>query len=123
MTRRTLLTLALVLLPVATACGGGGGTSQPAGSIKVTMTDFKFDPGSISASHGKVVFFLVNQGSSAHDFVIQDASGSTVSKSDMVQPSDAGVFTVNNLAAGHYQVICDVPGHKEAGMTATLDVS
>jgi len=38
------------------ACGGSS-PSQPAGSTKVTMTEYKFDPSTISVPHGTVVFF------------------------------------------------------------------
>lgn len=87
------------------------------------MTEFKFDPSSLSAKSGKVTFFLVNSGSTSHDMVIADGSGNQVAKSDLVSPGDSSVFTVDNLAAGTYSVFCDLPGHKESGMTATLQVS
>ena len=87
------------------------------------MTEFKFDPATLSAKSGKVTFFLVNGGSTSHDMVITDASGKQVAKSDLVSPGDSTVFSVDSLAAGTYTVACDLPGHKESGMTATLQVS
>ena len=112
--------LATVLLG-ATACGGGA--SQPAGSIKVTMTEFKFDPSSIDAKAGNTVFFLVNAGTTSHDMSIRDTSGKTVAQSELVSAGDSFVFTVSNLAAGTYDFICTQPGHADAGMKGTLTVS
>lgn len=123
MLRNLRLLLLVGLVAAVAACGGGGQPAQPAGSIKVTMTEFKFDPSSLSAKSGKVTFFLVNTGNTAHDMVITDASGKQVAKSDQVSPGDSSVFAVDSLAAGTYSVFCDLPGHKESGMTATLQVT
>ena len=115
---------ALATAAVLAACGGGGGSSgQPAGSIKVSMTEFKFDPSSIDATHGKVVFYLVNDGTTSHDMIIADASNNKVAGSELVSSGDSFVFTVDNLAAGTYVFYCDQPGHRDAGMHGTLTVT
>ena len=107
-----------------TACGGsGGGTSQPSGSIKVTMTEFKFEPADLNATSGKVVFFLVNSGSTQHDLAIRDASNNRVDVSELVSAGDSIVFTVNNIAAGKYTIYCSQPGHEASGMKGTLTVT
>ena len=108
------------------ACGGGGGSSSsgaPAGSTTFHQVDFQFKPKTMSVAHGKVVFFLVNDGPSAHDMVIADSSGQSVARSSLVQPGDTSTFTIDNLAAGTYTVFCDVPGHRAAGMEGTLTVT
>ena len=109
-----------VVLLGAVACGGGGGTAQPSGSIKVTMTEFKFDPSNITVPHGKVVFYLVNSGTVAHDMIIADPSGNRIAGSDLVSTGEATVFTVDNLAAGTYTIYCNQPGHRDSGMQGTL---
>ena len=119
--------LAVAVLAVAflSACGGGtGGATQPAGSIKVTMTEFAFSPNSLTAPAGKVVFFLVNGGSVAHDLVVEKkADNSRVGASELVSAGDSSVFTIDNLPAGDYLIICDQPGHEASGMKGTLTVS
>ena len=114
---------ALFMLIALPSCGGGSSV-QPAGSTKVTFSDFKFDPRSISVSGGKVVFYLVNSGSTSHDFVItKDAAGKeVVGKSSLVAAGDTSTFTVDNIASGSYFFRCDVPGHADSGMTGTLSV-
>ena len=122
--RILLLTLGLAAV---VACGGGGGTSggsgAPAGSTQVNVMDFNFKPKDISVSSGKVVFFLVNSGPSAHDMLIADSTGKTLARSSLVQSGDTFTFTVANLAAGKYVFYCDVPGHRASGMEGTLTVT
>ena len=114
---------ALLLLVAGAGCGGsGGGASQPPGSIKVDMTEFKFSPSSLSVKPGTATFYLVNSGSVSHDMVINSPSGSRVAASELVQPGNTSVFTVNNLTAGSYPFICDQPGHEASGMKGTLSV-
>jgi plastocyanin len=119
--------VAVAAAALLTGCGGGGGSAQPSGSIKVTMTEFHFDPGSISAAHGKVVFFLVNSGTVSHDMIIStgtsSASGTIVGRSDLVSVGDTFVFTVDSLSAGTYYYYCDQTGHETAGMHGTLTVT
>jgi uncharacterized cupredoxin-like copper-binding protein len=123
MRRILAVTFACVLLPAAAACGGGGGSSQPAGSTKVTMTDYKFAPADLNVKSGKAVFFLINNGSVSHDMVVLGSDGKRVAGSELVQPGNSSVFTVDNLPAGSYQVICDQPGHADLGMKGNLTAS
>ena len=120
------LTLAALLVTAVAACGGGGGSAAggaPAGSTTVHQVDFQFKPKTMTVSHGKVVFFLVNDGPSAHDMVIADSGGTSVARSSLVQPGDTFTFTIDNLPAGTYTYFCDVPGHRQAGMEGTLTVT
>jgi plastocyanin len=113
------LSVGLVVIALLSACGGGN-SGQPAGSTKVTLTEFKFDPSSISVTHGKVVFFLVNGGTISHDLVVTDSSGSRVAGSELISAGDSIVLTLDNLAVGTYTFFCDQPGHEQAGMKGTL---
>jgi uncharacterized cupredoxin-like copper-binding protein len=111
------------------SCGGGGGGSgsgggQPAGSTKVTMSDYKFAPADLTVKSGKVTLFLVNTGSVSHDMVVMSSDGSkSMGRSELIQPGDSGVLTIGNLPAGSYQFICDQPGHAAQGMKGTLTAS
>jgi uncharacterized cupredoxin-like copper-binding protein len=120
-TRTAAAVLALLFLSGATiACGG---SSQPAGSTKVTLSDFKFTPSDASVKSGKVVFYLVNTGTTGHNMVITDSSKKQLGKSELVQAGNSSVFTIDNLPAGSYTIFCDQPGHREAGMEGTLQVT
>lgn len=113
--------VALATVALLTACGGG--SSQPAGSTKVTLSEFKFDPSSITVSHGKVVFWLVNSGNVAHDLAIRDSAGSRLAISELISAGDSKEFDVSNLAAGSYTIYCSQPGHEASGMKGTLTVT
>jgi uncharacterized cupredoxin-like copper-binding protein len=117
--------VALAAVALLAGCGGGGSAgAQPAGSTKVSMTEFKFTPGDFSVPAGKVVLFLVNDGNgTSHDLVIQDSSGKTIAKSELVSAGDSVVLTVDNIAAGTYTILCDQPGHEASGMKGTLTVT
>lgn len=128
--RRSLASaLAIGLVSVGLAAcgggggGGGGGSSQPSGTIKVVMTEFKFTPSDVSAKPGKVVFFLVNSGSTAHDMVVTGPDSRQVGRSELVQPGNTATLELDNLVAGSYPLRCDQPGHAEAGMKGTLTVA
>jgi plastocyanin len=119
-----VLVAAVATAALLAGCGGGGGGgSQPAGSIKVTMTEYSFTPSSVTASSGKVVFYLVNSGSLSHDMIIRDSSKTKVAGSELISAGDSFVFTVDNIAAGSYTFICDQPGHDASGMHGTLTVT
>jgi uncharacterized cupredoxin-like copper-binding protein len=120
---------------VLSACGGGA-QSQ----VTITMKEFVFEPNSITVEAGKPVeFTLMNNGAVEHDFVIEvipvidvSSSGSGEhhmsgdhSKFDLHTSTPAGetsTLTFTPTEPGTYQIICSVPGHKEAGMTGELIV-
>jgi len=117
------LAVAVIAIAMLAGCGGGtGGAAQPSGSTKVTMTEYSFNPSTISVPSGKVVFFLVNAGTISHDMILRDTSGQRVSgaASELVSAGDSFVFTVSNLPAGTYAIFCDQPGHEASGMKGTI---
>jgi plastocyanin len=117
------LAVAVTAVALLAACGGGGSSGQPAGSIKVTLTEYSFNPSTISAPSGKVVFYLVNAGTVSHDMVIRDSSNNRVDGSELISAGDSIVFTVANIAAGTYTFFCAQTGHEAAGMKGTLTVT
>ena len=122
--RRLAVGVAAVALLVA--CGGSGtgnGSAQPAGSIQVTLTEFKFDPSTITHASGNLIFWLVNSGSTQHDMAIRDSSGKTIATSELVSAGDTKEFDVNGIAAGSYTFFCTQPGHEASGMKGTLTVT
>jgi uncharacterized cupredoxin-like copper-binding protein len=122
MKRGLLVTLAAGLMLSLAACGGGGasGGGAPAGSTKVTMTDYKFNPADLNVKAGKVSFLLVNSGGVSHDMVVMSADGKQMGRSELVQPGNSGDLTIANLPAGSYTMICDQPGHANLGMKGTV---
>jgi len=87
------------------------------------MSEYKFAPSSLTVSHGKVIFWLVNSGNLAHDMAIQDSSNNRLATSDLVSAGDSKEFDVNDIPAGTYKIFCTQQGHEASGMKGTLTVT
>lgn len=126
-----ILAVAIVVMALAlAACGGNSappasGAAAPAGGgseqeLKVTASDFKYDPNSFTVKAGqKTKVTMTNKGAVDHTWVVNDSSGAPVFK--MVVPVGktlSGEFTLPT--AGTYTLLCDVAGHKEAGMQGKI---
>ena len=90
------------------------------------------------AASDELSIAYVEKGQMIHSLLILDAAGAQVPIAQTggqtialeIGPPDrliVGTTTdatgTATLAAGDYALICDIPGHAEAGMTATLTVS
>jgi uncharacterized cupredoxin-like copper-binding protein len=124
----------LALSMLLTACGGGSGSGSSGSSINTTMTEFKFDPAAWTVTAGQSVSLkLTNSGSVEHSWVLlskpvtgntfTDADKANILFSKTVPAGQTATVTFTAPAtAGDYQVVCDVPGHLEAGMMGKLTV-
>jgi uncharacterized cupredoxin-like copper-binding protein len=126
-TRGLLISTGVAGLLVLAACGGGGGGSGssdsiPAGALVVEAHDIKFDKKDYTATAGEVPIAYVSKGQVVHDLIIFDADNKVIEPELRVSPGQTDVGTFD-LPAGTYSMVCDIPGHREAGMTATLTVS
>jgi plastocyanin len=112
------------------ATGGGEKSSEAEGKSagSATALDFEADPGgglaytsdTATAKAGKVTVDFTNPQPLTHDVAIEDSSGKTIGKTELVaEGSDTAVV---NLKPGTYTFYCTVPGHREAGMEGTLTV-
>lgn len=131
----TILGLAL-LLPLALSARAAGPQE-----VKLTATEFSFTPKDVTLTAGQPVHLtVVNAGKVSHDIKssipISDlkyirASNDTseqqanAAKGILDVDFDAGTtaeVTFTPTKAGTYTFFCDVPGHKEAGMTGSFVV-
>ena len=121
--RRSAAALALAAALLGGACGGTSSSGPPAGAIVVKLSEYKYDPNTLTHAHGTMTFFLENVGTTAHDMKIYDSSGNGVQQSDLVQPGNDVEFVVDIPTPGTYPFNCTQPGHKEAGMTGVLTIT
>ena len=77
-----------------------------------------FEPEDLAADAGSVTIEMDNVGGAEHTFVIEDTDETVVAAAPGAEASG----TVQ-LEAGTYTFYCDVPGHRQAGMEGTLEVS
>jgi len=97
---------------VAAGASAAGGTPTA-----VELSEFAISPGAIEASAAGLA--ITNTGSAAHDLHVE---GTDVA-SPMIDPGGSASLDLSAVAPGEYTVYCMVPGHREAGMEATLRVS
>lgn len=114
----------LVLL--ASACGGGGKSVAASGSdappshaVTVHAKDtLRFDRTTYDALAGDVAITYVNDGTLAHSLTIDGKSTFKLAV-DSTRRQEIGTVS---LQPGTYTIACDMPGHRAAGMVATLIV-
>ncbi|KGA09910.1 MAG: hypothetical protein GM46_6450 [actinobacterium acAcidi] len=129
----SLMMLAVIAMVVSIGAIGivsvatnGGASTETAGSpsasgsstVEVTLTEFviAFSPSVIPP--GNVVFNVHNAGSAQHNLAVASLNKRTATL-------DAGVHVLLDLGnvTSDINVICEIPGHADSGMKATLKVS
>jgi uncharacterized cupredoxin-like copper-binding protein len=134
-------TLHLFIAPVAVLgvlVASCAGDEAPEGDVQVVMRDFELEVSPGSAPAGELVFVGVNEGPSIHEFEIfqGDAAADSLpvesgvantegltlldEVEDITQGSNATLTLT--LDAGHYVIMCNLPGHYEQGMSADFTV-
>jgi len=91
-------------------------TAEPAAMVH--LSELKIEPGEVHATTGAGID-IMNMGSMAHNLAVD---GTDV-RSDMVSPNGTAHLDLSALKPGKYTLICEVAGHKEAGMKASLDLT
>jgi len=115
-----------LLAMLLAACGGNASaaTQAPASgkTFNVETTEFAFNPNTFNASVGQpITFKITNKGTVDHTFVIMGLDGKEAVKAT-IRTGGTETLQFTPTIAGVYPVVCDLPGHKEAGMQATLTV-
>lgn len=102
----------------AAALAFAGATVQ---SVRIVAREFAFEPKEITVRPGDVVFAVHNAGAIEHNFLVDDAAKKTVARIAVISPGGSEEVRLS-VRPGAYAIYCDLPGHKEAGMTAVLRV-
>jgi plastocyanin len=99
---------------------GGTAGSAAALDIEAASSGLAFASDTAEAKAGKVTVNFTNPQPLTHDVAIEDSSGKTVGKTELIaEGSDSATV---DLKPGEYTYYCSVPGHREAGMEGTLTV-
>jgi FtsP/CotA-like multicopper oxidase with cupredoxin domain len=93
--------------------------AAPAGGVAATimLSEFKLDPSTVTIQQGQQLAAM-NMGSVEHNLAVDGQSIET----PMIKVGDTATLDTSGLKPGKYTIICQVPGHKGAGMTGTLTV-
>lgn len=97
--------------------GPDDGASDAPRSVRVSMTEFAFSPDPIVLRSGDGARLeVVNDGAVPHDLVILELGKGTPD----FPPGQSMVLDLADQPTGTYRVVCDLPGHTEAGMVTEL---
>ncbi|HZJ47675.1 MAG TPA: cupredoxin domain-containing protein [Acidimicrobiia bacterium] len=96
---------------------GGSAEIPGASEVAVVAVEFRFDPPTITVE-GPVNLTLINQGSLLHDLTIP-ALGIRV----VTGPGERSTIGFPSSPVGEYEIFCSIPGHAEAGMVGTIEVT
>lgn len=125
-----------------TASAAAAATTTPAaaasGTVPVTLTEYKITPAVDSAPAGKVTFDVKNAGQIKHQFTIiktPKAAATVLSKTNpdddipgakgeisSIPPGATKTLVIKDLKAGHYAIVCALPGHYQSGMYTDFTV-
>lgn len=97
-----------------------------ASEVKVVATDLKFTPVTIQAKVGqplKITF--ENKGVIEHDLTFPTLKANKPANALKVvaKPGQTTTLEFTPSAAGTFEYVCTIPGHKEAGMKGTINVA
>lgn len=128
-------TLAVVAVLALTA-GCGSSDDTKAKSVSVVMEEFTVQPTPASVAAGKVTFDVANKGKLKHEFVVvatskqadellkgdeADETGNAGEIGDLPPGSNKKLSIT--LKAGHYVLLCNLPGHYKAGQRTDFTVN
>jgi uncharacterized cupredoxin-like copper-binding protein len=146
--KKAIQVLAVIpaLLLLAAACSKGttlgskgttsGGNPVSQGAVAVSVKEFSLTPATSTAPAGSVTFSITNNGTIAHEFVVlktdapaagvlmengQASEEGDLGEAEDIAPGATKSLTLN-LAAGHYVLVCNIPGHYQSGMHADFTV-
>ncbi len=125
--------------PAATTAAATTTATGGSGTVPVTLSEFKIMPAVASAPAGRVVFDVTNSGKVKHQFTIiktPKPASAVLSKQNpdddipgakgeiaSIAPGATKKLVVKDLKAGHYALVCALPGHYQSGMYSDFTVS
>ena len=114
-----IIALAVVMSIAALVAADDDDTAASAGSsVQVSLSEFAITPSSVTASAGGSLH-VTNDGTATHNLRVVDT--------ELITPDlaagETGELDISSLEPGGYELICEIAGHEDAGMTAQLTVT
>lgn len=99
----------ILLLPI-------GDDPDELDAIEISMVEYAFLPSDLEAVPGQTLA-LTNEGAIVHNLVIP-----SLGKGIELSPGGSGTMEVPAAEPGTYEIVCDLTGHREAGMVGTIEI-
>ena len=114
-----ILVLAMITLLIAAGCGGSQPSSGKTSEVTLVLTEFKFSPDTLNVKVGEHVKVTLDntKGTLKHNIKQADLNIDTA-----VEAGQKATFEFTPTKAGTFDFVCDVAGHKEAGMVGKIVV-
>ncbi len=114
-----ILVLAMITLLIAAGCGKSQPSSGKASEVTLMLTEFKFSPDTLNVKVGEHVKVTLDntKGTLKHNIKQADLNIDTA-----VEAGQKATFEFTPTKAGTFDFVCDVAGHKEAGMVGKIVV-
>ncbi|HEY6627775.1 MAG TPA: multicopper oxidase domain-containing protein [Acidimicrobiia bacterium] len=105
---------AVIAIRGGDTAGAATGDEQQSGHV--SLSEFSID-GDLAFAPGSVALHVSNDGSQIHNLTVE---GGTTTPD--ISAGDSAQLDLDDLTEGTYVVFCSIPGHRDAGMEATLTV-
>ncbi|MCB0953532.1 MAG: multicopper oxidase domain-containing protein [Microthrixaceae bacterium] len=116
-----VMALVVGIIALFSPPGGGGGSAAGEGgaqTVEVELGEMYIEPSSLEVPAGTTITFEVtNAGTMDHDFKIDGETGT-----DFIAPGETETFEYGPVDST-VDAWCTVPGHREAGMEMTIEVT
>jgi len=119
---RAMAPVIVIVILIMASC-----SSQPAGPpptptpsesrVEINIKEFAIEPGVSTVNAGTVIFEIKNEGFIEHNFMVEGYEDQI----ELILPQETKTLEVE-LSPGNYRLICNLPGHEEAGMVAEITV-
>ena len=86
--------------------------------VEITQWEWAIEPLRDEVKAGEVTFMVTNTGNLEHNFVVEGMDETI----ELILPQDTQSMSVT-LRPGTYTLICDLSGHREAGMETQFTVN
>lgn len=123
---RRIAPIPILVLGLALAGCGGGGTSKEGASaggktVQIKEAEFKLAPAKVTiANTGSVTFEATNGGKIDHALEIE--GNGVEEETGTISPGSSAKLTVELTKTGTYELYCPIDGHRAMGMEATVVV-
>ncbi|QEC48390.1 hypothetical protein FSW04_12970 [Baekduia soli] len=131
-------TTAAATTAATTAAAAPAAATTGASSVAATLSEFKIVATPATARAGRVTFHVTNAGKVKHQFTVIATSKPAARVLSRHNPDDdipgargeiasiapgaSKTLVIKHLKAGHYAIVCALPGHYQAGMYTDFTV-